>query len=62
MIAMSCSESLRRSHPYNMITLAAFTLCEAFLVSGLVPPGLAAAVRSGQSLLSACVAAEPDSL
>ncbi|KAG2448610.1 hypothetical protein HYH02_006499 [Chlamydomonas schloesseri] len=31
-VALGCSESLRRSHPWNMITLAAFTLCEAFLI------------------------------
>ncbi len=31
-IALSCSEDLRRRHPYNLLALAAFTVCEAVLV------------------------------
>ncbi|KAG2492868.1 hypothetical protein HYH03_008783 [Edaphochlamys debaryana] len=31
-VALGCSEQLRRRHPINMIMLGAFTLCEAFLV------------------------------
>lgn len=31
-IAMGCSETLRRHHPYNILTLMAFTACEAVLV------------------------------
>lgn len=31
-IALGCSEDLRRRHPYNMIALGVFTTCEAVLV------------------------------
>jgi FtsH-binding integral membrane protein len=31
-IALSCSESLRRSHPTNLIALLVFTGCESVLV------------------------------
>jgi hypothetical protein len=33
MFALSFSDTLRRSHPTNLIMLGVFTLCEAFLVS-----------------------------
>ncbi|GFR39759.1 hypothetical protein Agub_g243 [Astrephomene gubernaculifera] len=32
-IALGCSENLRRSHPHNLLALAAFTVCEAVLVA-----------------------------
>lgn len=32
-IALSCSDHLRRSHPINLVMLGLFTLCEAYLVA-----------------------------
>ncbi|GLC43267.1 hypothetical protein PLESTB_001492300 [Pleodorina starrii] len=34
-IALSCSETLRRSHPTNLFVLGGFTLCEAVLVASV---------------------------
>ena len=47
LLALSCSESLRRTHPANLICLFSFTACEALLV------GVASAAYSTNVVLLA---------
>lgn len=52
-LAISCSESLRRKWPGNMILLGLFTICEAFLI-GMITSFFGTAVVLIAFLVTAC--------
>lgn len=55
-LGLSCSETARRRHPYNLIMLFTFTVCEAFLIGTVTAMYdtdvvlLAAAITTGVTL------------
>lgn len=57
-IALGCSERLRRTHPYNLIALGVFTLSQAFLVAMIAattPPHIMLAATGITAALCVCL-------